>query len=422
MSNTNIDIKQTLEALNDQYRGSDAFLGKDVLTLANQINANRNIMFNSHLEQYVVLENPDFPRVFTNYENEVGSYSSSYYRNEEEKTIIKKISKFGSGLFYVMITKDENGVHDVIYRKPGETLTEGYAYLYANDKIDSKEEGDSIETGELLYRSTSFDEHGNFRYGKNANACYMIEDNTIEDAIWCSESFAESMTSYYLTEVEVSVNNNDLLLNIYGDNDNYKCFPDVGEYTNRQTLVARRRINYETALFDLQNENLKKINYNNDTVFYGEGQIIDIEIRSNKSDLDLIKSTYNKQVVKYLHAERDYYEEIVWTLKPIIEKGKFTHELSYLYRQAIDYLTIFYDAQKEKTPGETIHRWENEKNEFDNYVIIFKILTKNKLKIGSKLSGRFGNKGVISKISPDDEMPIAENGKRADIVMNALGK
>lgn len=420
----NKNIKQELDKLNEEYRGDDRFLGKDILTFANQLNSSRNIMFNSHLEQYVVLKNPDFPRVFTNYENEVGSYSSSYLRNDSKKEVVAKVTKYTGdykNLYYVLITKDSEGIYDVIYRKPGETLTESYVYLYNNDVIDEKEEGQTLEKDELLYRSTSFDEYGNFRYGKNANVCFMIEDNTIEDAIHCSESFAEAMTSHYLTEVEVSVNNNDLLLNLYGDNDDYKCFPDIGEYIKDQKLACRRRINYQTALFDLQTENLKRVNYNGDTIFYQEGQVIDIEIRSNKSVLDLAKSVYNKQIVKYITMEHEYYTKLYDILKPIIDNGKFTHELSYLFRQVDDYLVIYNDAGKEKSSGETIHKWESEKSEFDNFIITFKVLTKNKLKIGSKLSGRFGNKGVISKISPDNEMPVTSNGKRADVIMNALG-
>ncbi|MGB9726601.1 MAG: DNA-directed RNA polymerase subunit beta [Minisyncoccia bacterium] len=44
-----------------------------------------------------------------------------------------------------------------------------------------------------------------------------------------------------------------------------------------------------------------------------------------------------------------------------------------------------------------------------------------KLRIGDKLSGRHGNKGVISMIVPEEDMPYLEDGRPVDIVLNPLG-
>ena len=40
---------------------------------------------------------------------------------------------------------------------------------------------------------------------------------------------------------------------------------------------------------------------------------------------------------------------------------------------------------------------------------------------GDKMAGRHGNKGVVSKIVPVEDMPYMENGKPVDIVLNPLG-
>ena len=40
---------------------------------------------------------------------------------------------------------------------------------------------------------------------------------------------------------------------------------------------------------------------------------------------------------------------------------------------------------------------------------------------GDKLSGRYGNKGVISAIRPDDQMPMDENGEPIEVILNSLG-
>ena len=49
------------------------------------------------------------------------------------------------------------------------------------------------------------------------------------------------------------------------------------------------------------------------------------------------------------------------------------------------------------------------------------VAIKRRLRPGDKMSGRHGNKGVVSKIVPVEDMPYRENGKSVDIVLNPLG-
>jgi len=49
------------------------------------------------------------------------------------------------------------------------------------------------------------------------------------------------------------------------------------------------------------------------------------------------------------------------------------------------------------------------------------VAIKRSLKPGDKMAGRHGNKGVISKIVPIEDMPYMENGKPVDVVLNPLG-
>jgi len=49
------------------------------------------------------------------------------------------------------------------------------------------------------------------------------------------------------------------------------------------------------------------------------------------------------------------------------------------------------------------------------------IATKRKIAVGDKMAGRHGNKGVIAKILPVEDMPFLEDGTPVDIVLNPLG-
>ncbi|RKY01759.1 DNA-directed RNA polymerase subunit beta, partial [Candidatus Poribacteria bacterium] len=49
------------------------------------------------------------------------------------------------------------------------------------------------------------------------------------------------------------------------------------------------------------------------------------------------------------------------------------------------------------------------------------VATKRKISVGDKLAGRHGNKGVIAKILPQEDMPYLEDGTPVDIILNPLG-
>jgi DNA-directed RNA polymerase subunit beta len=49
------------------------------------------------------------------------------------------------------------------------------------------------------------------------------------------------------------------------------------------------------------------------------------------------------------------------------------------------------------------------------------IAKKRKLKVGDKMAGRHGNKGIVAKIVRDEDMPFLEDGTPVDIVLNPLG-
>ena len=48
------------------------------------------------------------------------------------------------------------------------------------------------------------------------------------------------------------------------------------------------------------------------------------------------------------------------------------------------------------------------------------VAIKRKLAVGDKMAGRHGNKGVVSRVLPEEDLPYLEDG-RPDIVLNPLG-
>ncbi len=53
--------------------------------------------------------------------------------------------------------------------------------------------------------------------------------------------------------------------------------------------------------------------------------------------------------------------------------------------------------------------------------VVVYVCSKRKISVGDKMAGRHGNKGVIAKILPEEDMPFMEDGTSVDIILNPLG-
>lgn len=415
MSMTN--ITEELLKKEKEFHGKPDIFGMTLLTNPGYISSSRNVMFTAHLKQYVNLNEPEIPKLFTNNENLVGKYSTGYKKAKNDMVVHAKVSRFPDGvnddhLYAIFFYDEKKDKYSMLMKKNVENLTEVFGYEYSYDSLDEAKKGDKIEKDDVLYKTSSYDEDMNFRYGKNTLFMYTLDTRTIEDAIVCSKSFAEAMTSTEVEQVKVPINDNDILINLYGDNENYKPFPDIGEKINNKIICATRRLNNSQLLYDLKYSNLNKVNYTGgDVVYLSEGTIDDIIIYSNKT-LDEIPSDnrFYKQIRYYLEMQTKFYGEIYRICKNIIESGsKYSSDIGFYYRKAKDIL-------------DPNTKWKEENSSvFSNISIEFLVKRRKALSKGQKITGRYGNKGVISEIVPDEEMPRLEDGRTIHVLFNSLG-
>ena len=415
-NSNNAFLKDQLSELDEKYKGNDAVFGMTLLTRTGYISGNRSIMTTGHLKQAMTPIHPEFPKVFTEYENMVGKYSTGIKKASREWRVVDKIYKFEEdNHLYTLIVKDEvTGYYDVIEKKLVENLTEKFGFRYNTEDLDKIQVGDLIPKDSVLFKSTSYDEYNNYRFGVNATFCYTSDVKTTEDAILVSQSFADKFRCVEVESITVSINDNDILINLYGDENNYKCFPDIGEYINDKIICATRRINNDQIFYDFKETNLRKINFSEDVLCTEQGsggKIIDIKVYSNKSLEEMESNEYHAQVTKYYKNELRYFKEIVESTQDVVYENKdHSRNYNYIYKKSKDALNdnVKWCEQQGKKP-------------FSNMIIEFIVEREVPLKEGSKITGLFGNKGVISKILPDDEMPVLENGRVVDVQFNCLG-
>lgn len=415
-SSAAIKIKDAVLEKAPSLEGRIDLLGKSSMSFPVHMSGPRTVMFTGNLDHFRNLKNPDFPKVFTNMENTVGKNSTGFYDvRGGKKTVHAIIPRFKDGkldkhLFDIVLYDEEKDEYDYVQKKTMEVLTEGFAFSYNTDVMDNLKVDDVVENGTKLYKSNSYDEEDNYQYGKNLTFSYFIDNDTIEDAIKVSESAMKALTSTNVETVEIPINDNDILAGIYSKGGEYKCFPDIGEEIVESVLCARRRIQDRQLLSTMKHSNLRTLNSTYDTPFYCEGEVMDIFIYNNKPIEEIPDNMFNAQILKYLRMQNEYFQTIKNVCEEIIESGsKYTSDLSFMYDR----------ANKILNPDV---KWRDEKNSvFSNLRVEITVKREYMSVEGQKLTGRMGNKGVISRVCKDEDMPITDDGRRVDIMLNALG-
>ncbi len=89
-------------------------------------------------------------------------------------------------------------------------------------------------------------------------------------------------------------------------------------------------------------------------------------------------------------------------------------------------LELFYEAMDEKLRADVAREKENIKQGDDLAVTVNKVVkvylaSRRKIQVGDKLAGRHGNKGVVAKILPEEDMPFMPDGTALDVVLSPLG-
>lgn len=295
-------------------------------------------MFTAHLKQFVNLLKPQFPLMFTNMENTVGKHSSGYKKVSSELKVFRKVVKYEDLVdeprVYKIFTYDKKKrLYDVIQRQVCKDLTENFGYDYINDEIDSLKEGDTIPAGDVLYRSTSYDEDMNYGYGRNVTVAYTLNPYTSEDAAIASKRICKEFTSIETETIKIGLNGNDYLVDLYGKKGEYKPLPDIGEKTNHILALVRRQFNNQ-LLFDFEDKSLRRI-LDSDIPYYIDEnvEVIDYTIYDNR---DEIKDTpFYTQINKYVDAQDKYYRELLNVCEIIMGSGdEYTREVEYTYKRA----------------------------------------------------------------------------------------
>lgn len=404
-----VDIDKHIMAASEKYNDDmEKMLGIGLnMPFECTNSASRKNMFSSQYQQRVCLEDPEIPYISTGYENLFGQRSSAYIQTDRKWRVIGKIEKFSNapGHHYYLFVIDEHNNMDVVERVSYCHNTESYGFLYNNEYLDKLQVGSEIPSNQTVKKSKSFDTADNYMTGKNLRVAYIADASTTEDAIEISESASMALARPEIKKVTILINDNDIPLNLYGDDNVYKIMPDIGEDIKNGIICGTRTERNDEIFFTQSGERLK-VPMINDTTFKTKGRVIDINVYCNRDIATSNNGIYEGQLSYYDRDYKRFCGEVVELLRNYIDNSMYkkTHELSKLYTTCEDVIS-----------GKQYFK----DNVFSNIVVELTVYRKAPLEVGDKVTSRYGGKGVISKIISDNEMPrVSGTDEIIDLIWN----
>jgi len=389
---TNLNLIEKANEIERNLPSGEFTLGKGLLQPFNESNSgSRKIMQGIQKEQSIQLLHPETPLIVTGYENKFGYYSSEFVTADSDYVVVDKIIKNKNKYCVLLHDINNNRLH-CIMRVGYVYSTEFYGYDLNTSYLDRLRPKDIIPKGKPISYSASFDDEFNKQDGVNLTTIYMNLGRTTEDPIVLSESAAKKFTSPLYHSISIIINDNDIPLNLYGNDNNYKIFPDIGEEVKNGILCAiRRERKDDEALYSQSKERLKEIMIS-DVRYICSGEVIDIDVYCN--NVEKLNDIYNTQLGVYYKENMEYSLNLYNAVNNFMKSHsgcKMTYEMEVEY-------TIC-----KKTINDVSYMKEKA---FNNICCDIMVRDYVPVNVGDKITDRYGGKGVISAIIKDEKMPM----------------
>ena len=320
--------------------------------------ANRALMGSNMQAQAVPLLSPDVPQVSTGMEYHAAVDSGQVVIAEDDGEVV---SVTGSA---ITVRNADGKMRTYSLRK--------YQRSNQSTCIDQRPavvKGQIIRRGEVIADSSST-ESGELALGQNVAVAFLSwEGGNFEDAILISERLvqADSFTSVHIEKYEVESRDTRL-----GPEEITRDIPNVGE----------------DAIKDLDDHGIIRVGAE-----VGPNDILVGKI-SPKGEKEL---TPEERLLRAIFGEKSRDVKDTSLRMPHGERGKVV-EVKVFTREDNADLSAGVDM-----------------------MVRVSVAQRRKITAGDKMAGRHGNKGVVSRVVPAEDMPFLDDGTPVDIILNPLG-
>jgi DNA-directed RNA polymerase subunit beta len=319
---------------------------------------NRALMGANMQRQAVPLLRPQSPICGTGIERQVAIDSGQVILSQTDGEVMSATAR------KIEVMDEQGDLHSYRLRK--------FIRTNAGTCINQRpivQKGDIVSAGQVIADSSST-ELGELALGQNILVAFMSwEGGNFEDAILISEGIVRDdyFTSIHIEKYEVEARDTKL-----GPEEITRDIPNVGEEGLRN--LDERGVIYVGAEVGAQDILVGKITPKGETELTAEEKLLRAIFGEKARE---VKDTS----LRVPHGERG----------KIVEVKIFSR-----------------DAGDELPPGV-------------NQLVRVSIAQKRKIGAGDKMAGRHGNKGVISRVLPIEDMPFLPDGTPVDIILNPLG-
>lgn len=334
-------------------------VGTAMIPFLENDDANRALMGSNMQRQAVPLLKTETPIIGTGIEYKAAKDSGSMVICKHAGTVERVCSD------EIVIKRDEGGVLDKYKLLKFKRSNQGTCINHR----PIIEKNERIEKGQPIADGPSTDQ-GEIALGKNLMIAFMTwEGYNYEDAILLNERLVKEdvLTSVHIEEYESEARDTKL-----GPEEITRDIPNVGE----------------ESLKDLDERGIIRIG--------AEVEANDILVGkvTPKGETEL---TAEERLLRAIFGEKAREVRDTSLRVPHGEKGII-----------VDVRVFTRENGDELSPGVT-------------QLVRVYIATKRKINVGDKMCGRHGNKGVISRILPEEDMPFMPDGQPLDVVLNPLG-
>lgn len=257
--------------------------------------ASRVAMFNHHISQAMILNNPEFNRIFTGHEEKFIDYTFNHSRRKHPCEVLAVIPKYDDlvlnkmsdcPLYYVIVrTLEPKPRLDYFTVERYFMGANGFGFLpQFTDAVGALKPGEILDVDTVLTHSPAV--QGNmYCPGTNLKTVYGTFPETIEDAFIISESAAKKLESTQIHQKVIDCRADRRPLNINGTDTIEKFLPDIGSYVREDgVLCAFRPVYWATCLADTDPRSLKEILPLQDDIIYIDpgSKILDISFTVNQ--------------------------------------------------------------------------------------------------------------------------------------------
>ena len=320
--------------------------------------ANRSLMGSNMMKQAVPLVVPEAPLVGTGMEEKAALDTGRVVVSRSAGTVLEADGKH-------IVVKDSKGNKET-YNLINFIRTNSNSFFHQRTIVSV---GDKVKKGQVL-ADTSTTEGGQLAIGQNVLVAFMCwNGQNFEDAIILSERLVKNsiFTSIRIDEYECVVRDTKL-----GEEQTTTDIPNVGE----------------SKLANLDEDGVVRVG-----AYVGENDILVGKV-TPKGETEL---TPEEKLLRSIFGEKSR------------DVKDTSLRLDYGKKGRVIGVKVFSREAGHKLESGVLKK------------VYIEVAQLRNIKVGDKLAGRHGNKGVISIVLPEEDMPYMEDGTPIDVILTPLG-